>query len=518
METSSFASILVNFWLNQCNLKDHFNEMRNLIVRKIIICLGIACVLLCISALYQSLHSQQSWTLLSHYALNKASKTLRVGVGVDVGNGLGNTYIYIDTDPNNRIKGSLLVNGKLPLVVIVDPLLDDDIMYLGGTGHWYHMTQRILASMQESEEHWAKYYSHEAEKKSGGRPPLYDIDMNSVYIVFQEDFSVKNLGPFMRMVLSSLTAKGDVQNIHFAYATKVNNLKNEIVHLENMQIVFHTNLALNPGKLFLFPSKEVDGLEMEVCGKVLAHITADQMIKSGYQFFPNRKSFSTFQSAVAKTCSISQYDNTANMTNFSVIDDSHLDVTKGIIAGHAKPIVVPSGSVRRIVIYQRDLSRQFDDTEGMASKLKHMLNEGQPESLHWEVSIVYHSDERAPCELVALIQKATVLLSSHGFQSMLLLFQPTDSLLVEVFPKYYFRPKVYGRIQLGLRANTGIARDLLSFESGVASSTLTTWLGPLLSKCVPYSPICRHLLRDQDVYMSKHDLNYLANFILKNIT
>ena len=55
------------------------------------------------------------------------------------------------------------------------------------------------------------------------------------------------------------------------------------------------------------------------------------------------------------------------------------------------------------------------------------------------------------CMYQEVISKADVLMSSHGFQSLLLLFQPSESLFVELFPYNYFIPTYFGDIQLSLR-------------------------------------------------------------------
>jgi hypothetical protein len=58
----------------------------------------------------------------------------------------------------------------------------------------------------------------------------------------------------------------------------------------------------------------------------------------------------------------------------------------------------------------------------------------------WEIQVVMHSSQRSPCELAHLLHDTDVLLTPHGFQSMLLLFLPRPAVLFEVFPfKYYKR-------------------------------------------------------------------------------
>jgi hypothetical protein len=51
-----------------------------------------------------------------------------------------------------------------------------------------------------------------------------------------------------------------------------------------------------------------------------------------------------------------------------------------------------------------------------------------------------HSSKRSPCELSHLLHNVDILLTPHGFQSMLLLFLPRPAILFEIFPyKYYKR-------------------------------------------------------------------------------
>lgn len=40
----------------------------------------------------------------------------------------------------------------------------------------------------------------------------------------------------------------------------------------------------------------------------------------------------------------------------------------------------------------------------------------------WEIEVVMHKKDRSPCELADLIGSADVLVTPHGFQSMLVLF------------------------------------------------------------------------------------------------
>lgn len=50
-----------------------------------------------------------------------------------------------------------------------------------------------------------------------------------------------------------------------------------------------------------------------------------------------------------------------------------------------------------------------------------------------------HDNVRSPCVLQQMIFNADVLLTPHGFQSMLLMFLPLPALMFEVFPYRYFK-------------------------------------------------------------------------------
>lgn len=71
-----------------------------------------------------------------------------------------------------------------------------------------------------------------------------------------------------------------------------------------------------------------------------------------------------------------------------------------------------------------------------------------------------------PCQVARAVREATVLVTPHGFQSILALLQPPKSLLVEVFPYGYNKPEIYGLIQAGMRAyRYGKQRSYLHAES-----------------------------------------------------
>jgi hypothetical protein len=86
------------------------------------------------------------------------------------------------------------------------------------------------------------------------------------------------------------------------------------------------------------------------------------------------------------------------------------------------------------VIYQRDLSRRLANEQSAISMLRETLSDRD-----WEIQVVMHVNKRSPCELAHLLRNADMLITPHGFQSMLLMFLPRPAVIFEVFPYRYFK-------------------------------------------------------------------------------
>ena len=110
----------------------------------------------------------------------------------------------------------------------------------------------------------------------------------------------------------------------------------------------------------------------------------------------------------------------------------------------------------KLVIYQRDISRKLDGLEDSLTLLRKRLPDTEWEiqviscsscivlvlyinlvlflsvCLCFHEKVVMHKKDRSPCELTHLLSSVDVLLTPHGFQSMLLLFLPRPAVLFEV--------------------------------------------------------------------------------------
>jgi hypothetical protein len=87
----------------------------------------------------------------------------------------------------------------------------------------------------------------------------------------------------------------------------------------------------------------------------------------------------------------------------------------------------------RLVAYQRDLTRKIANLDEALRSIVSKLNQSA-NGVSWDVRVVIHDQQRSPCELAHILSSADVLLTPHGFQSMLLLFMPLTSLIFEVYP------------------------------------------------------------------------------------
>lgn len=120
-----------------------------------------------------------------------------------------------------------------------------------------------------------------------------------------------------------------------------------------------------------------------------------------------------------------------------------------------------------------------------------LLRQKLPES-EWDIVLFIHDNFISPCVLMHILSDADVLLTPHGFQSILLLYLPIPAIFFEIFPSHYYR-RVYG-----------LVAQEYGLVHGYSMSQPTFWHTKLLlsgltaEQCSHYF-ICRSYARSQDV-------------------
>ena len=124
----------------------------------------------------------------------------------------------------------------------------------------------------------------------------------------------------------------------------------------------------------------------------------------------------------------------------------------------------------------------------------------------WEIKILMHDEKRSPCSLQAEVSSADVLLTPHGFQSMLLMFLKPGKLVFEVFPYRYFK-RGYGPFA----KEYGIYHAAVMSPATTASrsSGLATLMDMILTMDCMDNKFCRGWARSDDVMLTHHGVQRL---------
>ena len=157
----------------------------------------------------------------------------------------------------------------------------------------------------------------------------------------------------------------------------------------------------------------------------------------------------------------------------------------------------------KLVVYQRDISRKIIN---QAEALKLVEKKLKPDE--WEIRVLMHASDRSPCELAHRLHNVDVMVTPHGFQSMLLLFLPRPALLFEVFPYRYYK-RGYGPLsdEYGVRHHGVMSPALHWMHRLILPQWATS--GCMLSKQ------CRNFARNDDVLLTEHGVERLYEAVVE---
>jgi hypothetical protein len=199
------------------------------------------------------------------------------------------------------------------------------------------------------------------------------------------------------------------------------------------------------------------------------------------------------------------------------ISPAYSSVAKGELSS-------PSGDAspsRHVLIYQRDNTRRFHHLHNLVNRMYGDLL-GNPAldvrgylSLRsrirnrWSLGVELHNDTGPPCALYRRLSTVDVLVTPHGFQSMMMLFMQPHSLLIEIFNFRYFRDGY--RV---LAEELGLSYFSLKNKRPTSLSRLVL-LGVPEYVCMQFNR-CRHFARTDDVSVSSVDRSQIVAVIRKH--
>lgn len=205
--------------------------------------------------------------------------------------------------------------------------------------------------------------------------------------------------------------------------------------------------------------------------------------------------------------SISPRKRIQSFTSRSVIMRLHQSISKLCPMSYAMTKI---SSQSQIIIYQRDKSRKLLNVLEFSQFIQQKVKK-------YSVSIMYHSNLRSTCELLSVINtRGVILITVHGFQSVLHIFQPLYSGLIEVFPAYFSKPNLFGYIQQGISQHVGFNRPYhyIDVKPTASSIKFIDLLGIISPHDCLHTTICRYLAKNQNVVLNTTDMQLIVDYIL----
>jgi hypothetical protein len=424
---------------------------------------------------------------------------------------------------------------SLPFVVTFEALAGERLMSLGGTGHWFHFAQLLHGQGAKT----ARRLKQLAQQPDG---PGTD----TVYVVFREELSAASLNAFTRMLTVAVLTGGHFRHVVFgstAQLTRFADEKREVnggggqdwaVVRADVKVAFAVDTQQGTDVRFMADARGggerrgVWGIDVRgVCGRELLQ-KAPHTVRGRYKWFDTLEDYKGFRSSIGRTCSLDMVNEPLSRVIVPAPSDEVLmPDSQSMVKCHSwcqeyglwpvppVPVLSMQGQPKTVVIYQRNLNRRFTDVGDMARSLMVQLGPS------WSVRVVQHDPTRAPCDVIQSVKDASVLVTVHGFQSLLLNFQPLQSVFVEVHPNGYVVPDIYGTLQVNMRRHLGLARSFVLVEG---AQDLSAWTPVTAAArfCRHYLGLamCRHLLRNQEVHFGNDPARVakVSKYILTHMT
>lgn len=245
-----------------------------------------------------------------------------------------------------------------------------------------------------------------------------------------------------------------------------------------------------------------------VCVKYMGEYGGKWPTPQRGNWFPNKGDVETFRKKISVLCPcahvLASLQGGGGHTTTNTHDHGRRMQDHGYTnMTHVVSSALPSRK-KSMLIYQRDLSRSIANEDYVVDVLPKIFTPEQ-----WSHSILRHIRDRSPCELAHDLREVDVLITPHGFQSMLVLFLPENSIIFEVFPYKYYK-RGYGPLsgEIGVH-HYGVMSPPLSWDR--------KWTLPLITTqtCME-SKECRNYARTDNVHMNKHGVYKLREAVTKH--
>ena len=124
----------------------------------------------------------------------------------------------------------------VPVMGIAIDKLDNKFRNLGGTRHWFHLLERLIVNV-------GKFSDLQQDIADMGADRLLTI-----YVVFNEKSDAENLGPFGRMLITSLLVGRRLfiaERIHFGHSTRRSAVSGGVTQFPIEEHLFYTSFTVD---------------------------------------------------------------------------------------------------------------------------------------------------------------------------------------------------------------------------------------------------------------------------------
>ena len=218
-----------------------------------------------------------------------------------------------------------------------------------------------------------------------------------------------------------------------------------------------------------------------------------------HEWFASIENVQTMRQSFETLCQVGIDSSTSTIEFLTMLPQKLRETKAGCLSEMVITVNKDQKMKRQAVIYQRDVNRKFRDFDQVKSEIKRILGSD------WSVSVIMHDDDNPPCLLYHCLKHAELLITPHGFQSILTMFLPNRAYMFEIFPSRY---RWTGYKALGLMfgvRHVWVESHPLTMFGHVLSVAFTT------KRCMA-SYFCRYLVRKSDVSFDE-----LSSSILEKI-